>query len=186
MGSMDYNKNTQRPFPTKRIYEPEFSADDINTNYIDSVVWHAQNIFISRSADGEIIQWQAGETDQLDLKSNYVDHWRFLREPDQSSVFFIRMDLDPKKRFLACGTSDSSVDVWDFKNGSQFQIKGFGTAGIVRMVSFSNDSEIMCACTGTGHLVRFDKKQQKVKQEVEDEDSESKLMEEYNEDIEMD
>lgn len=181
MSSHNYKPNKEVSFPTKRVYDADFSTGDLHPNFIDSVIWHGENLFISRSADSDIVQWQSGERDHLDLESDIVDCWRYLRESDEMDIFFIRMELDRSKRFLACGTTDGEINIWDFKDACQFHLVHNAMSGIVRMVTFSNDNGIMCACTSQGKIVRFDMEKKEIKQQIEDHEIDD---EDHRDDIE--
>lgn len=167
--SHDHQEGKGKKFPTKRICDSDFVTMKIHNNYIDSICWMSKNSFLSRSSDGDVVHWKVGTADETDLnlKATQICNLHTMREitpASEQNVWFLRMQLDNDRRYLALGTVRGQIQFWDLQADSasaiiQSRISRTMTTTLIGMVSFSPDDLILVAGTSDGKIVRFDKKE---------------------------
>lgn len=157
-----------RTFKTKRIYYPDFITEQVHNNYIDSICWMSKNSFLSRSSDGDVVHWKVGSADDTDLnlKATRIFKLHNIRGMSSASVnvWFLRMQLDNNRRYLALGTERGQIQFWDLQADKtnaieQSRLSKTMTSTLIGTVSFSPDDLILVAGTDDGKIIRFDKKE---------------------------
>lgn len=156
---------------SQRLYEHEFATRVIHKHYIDSVIWYDDNVFFSRSCNGDIVMWKIGkETGNVDsapdFRTKQTTVLSILRDHkvDETPIWFLRMTIDYQARFLVCGDLNNNLNIWDL----DLSLPTSNTKCIVRypktsqtkciyMCTFSLDGKILLACSGDGKIMRFDK-----------------------------
>ncbi|VDN58796.1 unnamed protein product [Dracunculus medinensis] len=148
------------------IHYPRCSTRDIHTNYVDCVRIFHQLIF-SKSTEDEIILWKFGDLhDKLYGQGNKVKTengvFQFCRLIlPNSNMWFIKFEIDPKGRFIACGTQNGDIHVWDLKNGSlpsehsTVVIRPKDVWCTIRQLAVSPNGEHLIAVADDGSISRF-------------------------------
>ncbi|VDM42306.1 unnamed protein product, partial [Toxocara canis] len=105
------------------VHYPRASTRDIHTNYVDCV--RLLNLLVfSKSTEDEIYLWKFGGLNEPiagqgndEKTETSVMHLRRLAMPD-TSMWFIKFELDPAEKYLVCGNEKGEIHIWDLKNGS--------------------------------------------------------------------
>lgn len=132
-----------------------------------SLLWFGQDILISRSSNGDVVMWKPGtlHDESLNLKSKSITTIKLLKPTciEKERIWFMRMELDPTKKYLVLGNVYGKVEVWDLGSNSIHSIKKSFISHqkcnqAVRMTSFSHDGRILVFGCEDGKIFRFDKK----------------------------
>lgn len=118
--SYKYNHlKAKEPFKTAKDPFPMFTTRNIHRNYVDSVCWFG-NFVLSKSCENSIVLWKPGKLESGDdvglPKQNYLtDQTATILhkfESEDNTIWFIRLTLNHRKRFLAVGNSSGTIFVW--------------------------------------------------------------------------
>ncbi|MFH4976231.1 hypothetical protein AB6A40_002940 [Gnathostoma spinigerum] len=148
------------------LHYPYGSTRDIHTNYVDCVrIFH--KVLISKSTESEIVIWKFGDLSDpisgcgTELKTeNSVLHIQQLSLPD-TSMWFIRFQIDPTERYLVCGNQSGEIHVWELTDTSlpsrksNFILRAKDVCCTVRQVAFSPCGEHMIAVADDASVSRF-------------------------------
>lgn len=157
--SMLCNDHDEQPFRTIRIYYSEYCSRKVHSNYIDSIIWFGPNTFLSKSVTNEIVWWAPKPGKKNEEKQNCIILHTF--KTFNCDLWFVRMALDYKRKYLALGNSTGDILLWDMDADSVKHVKRYKLSNpklenIIRMISFSRCGRIMIACNDEGQLIRYD------------------------------
>lgn len=145
-----------RAFSALRLHFPEFSTRDIHSNYVDSVKFFGDT-FLSKSCENSIIWWKIKEN-----ANGLVAEKLFTFEIAECEIWFMKMDMDLSMRFLAVGSQNGKINVFDLdtavpmnKRSTLVQLK---CNSAIRQSAFSRDGDILVAVCDDGSIWRWDKK----------------------------
>lgn len=115
-----YDYRTRQPFKIAKDTFPVFTTRNIHRNYVDSVSWYG-NFVLSKSCENAIVLWKPGKLEkvediELSMMNNYsTDQTATVLhkfECSNNDIWFIRLSLDERKRFLSVGNLIGVVYVW--------------------------------------------------------------------------
>lgn len=178
-----FNDNlSQTPFDTLVVQTPNFSTRDIHSNYVDSVLWmgdfilskvrynipiHIYNHFIlffynfrlQQACDDNISCWTSSKlTDNKSIEKSVSIIKQFVYE--KCELWYIRFAIDPKFKYLAVGTDDGKIYVWNLESPyiTRFILTSNKCKSTVRQLSFSPDGNILISVCQNGTIWRWDLK----------------------------
>lgn len=120
LDSYKYNISTSKePFKTAKDPFPMFTTRNIHRNYVDSVCWLG-NFVLSKSCENSIVLWKPGKLDSVEdvelPKQNYsTDQTATILhkfESHDNAIWFIRLTLNHKQKYLSVGNSVGVIYVW--------------------------------------------------------------------------
>lgn len=119
LDSCKYNSNRdKKPFKTAKVTFPIFTTRSIHRNYVDSVCWYG-NFLLSKSCENAIVLWKPGKLENvndIELPKNYsTDQTATILhkfECKDNEIWFIRLSMDQRQRFLAVGNQVGVIYVW--------------------------------------------------------------------------
>ncbi|TKR93807.1 hypothetical protein L596_008197 [Steinernema carpocapsae] len=173
-------KPASRRLPVVECKFPWGSSRDIHGNYVDCVRFVGDFIF-SKSTEKKIVLWKFGEIREgaagrgkgLVLET-FACHMAFMNIPDLD-MWFMKMDVDPYRKYLAAGTQTGLVRFWALEGelpskDSTFQVKGNGTDTATKLcqTAFSHNGKMVVAVGSGGIVVRLDKKEEEVAKKEEE------------------
>jgi len=154
--------NRVRRFPTLPIHFADFTTRSIHRNYVDSVKFFGST-FLSKSCEGSIVWWKPGNLNDKGLNLSGTNSTQIHSfDVDDCELWFVRMDLDMSKRFLAVGNSIGKIFVFDLEsetvNVKPMTMTHFKCTKPIRQISFSRNGDILIASTDDGKIWRWDKR----------------------------
>lgn len=178
------NINIENPFKTLSEHFPDFSTRDIHRNYVDCVRWygdfilskvmsdkhdyysdhHAYHQFNFQSCENAITCWKLGQLNSKNTikRSDFfvsVLH-RFLYK--ECTIWFIRFSLDYKGEYMALGTQNGKVFLWELNQPDPALIPSTilshpKCTSAVRQTTFSQDGKILVYVCDDGTIWRYDR-----------------------------
>ncbi|XP_070495714.1 uncharacterized protein [Chironomus tepperi] len=139
-------------------------VQNLHTNFIDSINWYAENSFISKSADGDIIFWELKGIDGQVIPFKNVNGLKIVEQHisviENCNLWFIRFSLDPKLEYLTIGTCNGELYVCDLRNDSLFNceyhiLSNTFSQAAIRQSSFSNDGKYVVCSTDDSFLISY-------------------------------
>ena len=118
--SYKYNSSKEKqPFKTAKDPFPMFTTRNIHRNYVDSVYWYG-NFVLSKSCENAIVLWKPGKLENIDdvrlPRTNYTtDQTATVLhkfECKDNEIWFIRLSLDQRQKYLAVGNQIGVIYVW--------------------------------------------------------------------------
>lgn len=142
-------------FVPVRLHFPEFATRQIHGNYVDSVKFFGET-FLTKSCENNIIWWK-------NINGSTVSKL-FTFDLIESDIWYMKMDLDLAKKFLAVGSQTGKVFVFNLDTDAPVNrrctLVHAKCTSPVRQTTFSKDGEILIAACDDGSIWRWDKKKQ--------------------------
>lgn len=150
-----------RSFPTLHIHFADFTTRSVHRNYVDSVRCFG-NTFLSKSCENCIIWWKVGNLNEpFNLTATNATPIHSF-DVDDCELWFVRMDLDMRQRYLAVGNSTGKIFMFDLDSEAPTEkpsvLSHYKCTKPIRQVSFSRDGDILVCVCDDGKIHRWDRK----------------------------
>lgn len=150
---------TTKSFPTVLINFPEFSTRDIHTNYIDYIRWFG-DLILSKSCENCIICWKPGLFDEkIDSVTRSNKNMSILHtfHAKDCDIWYVRFSLDFSQKYLALGTQNGKIYLWNLDIDNPKHIKKLTITHIkskvpIRSVALSMNGQNLIAVNDEGHI----------------------------------
>jgi len=165
------SKSKKRPFETLEIQFPCFSTRHVHSDYVDCVRWVGDHL-ISKSTKNQLKLWRPAIhrcKDTVTILETYA--------VPSTSIWFLRMDLDMRREYIAVGNTAGEVYLWKLEGdsvedktkppvSSETKAKRrrrklthpHGRVTSMRAVAFSSNAEtLICVCDDSS-VLRYDMK----------------------------
>ncbi|XP_070505214.1 polycomb protein esc-like [Chironomus tepperi] len=151
-----------RSFPTLHIHFADFTTRSVHRNYVDSVKCFG-NTFLSKSCENCIIWWKVGNLNEpFNLTATNATPIHSF-DVDDCELWFVRMDLDMRQKYLAVGNSTGKIFMFDLDSEGPTDkpsiLSHYKCTKPIRQVSFSRDGDILVCVCDDGKIHRWDRKE---------------------------
>lgn len=112
----ELNAAIAEPNPTSKleIDTPILITRDFHVNYIDSVMFIAKNVFLSKAAtEDSIVMWMIGEVNDEQINTEAFPERLARFDLPNSSQWFMKMAIDRRGRHVAVGNDIGQTFVYD-------------------------------------------------------------------------